>query len=833
MRILIRTAAAMASALMLGLGCGGSHTSPAAAAPPTAPPAPPPVAPSANTISGRVAKGILEQAPVSASELVAGAWQSRGTGLTDGKGNFKLVLTGYSGLPLRLTVTAGAGATMTWDGASGSGHAFGVLEPLPGDLQMSTVLSGLPSGSATGIPITPYSSMADAAVEANLAAATAASILAANQAISTLTGFDVLGTPVADLTDPVAMAAATPAEQRAAAMAAALTFLVPPGGSVATAVANLSQSMASGQFTSQSPVSAATLAQAWLTVAATPELADQLSGQVKSALEFDAASLATAGASGTYTPPAPVSAPALDLAGAKQLVGGAFTVASSIKSADLATLFSQLETAITALSTQGLTPMVGQLYVQTTAALHLLLTDPNLIQVLLSPSTRTYTLTPDTGGQLTLAITGGTALAAHLTGSFPEPSPGSGTVTVDLALSSNLDMTLIDLLAGTTSQTSLQASLTGSVSDGVNSLAIPQGTLAATFDFSTPARVLKSLDIQDLTVTLGLPGASFSVSGGLTLIQADPTKVSTGTTQLFTSPLNLGNEAIGIQRAALQLKASVQGMTAAAGIQLRLDHADQFDLLTALTSLLSPAPADGTPVLQSIVLDNVLSPGQLQAIQAASMAHGATGDWSVIYGTEQAGGSATTVVQGQVLPDSFAAVSAAYAPSSELLQAYLGSLPGSVLQAYQVEVFSFGGTLSSVLTGVMQVPPFKETSAYFAQGGLVANLEFSGIPGLKDSQVIAAIERGSFEGGSAKLSLNWGGESYTVELADLDLAKLTGSLTLSNAAGASLQVSQFQQTGGQVAGVLGSGGVKLADIQFLGLSSYIVTFTDGTVVVLQ
>jgi len=235
------TALLLALTLACGGGGGGSTTNI-------------PPAPSTNAISGAAAKGIIQNGAVTAYELVGGGWAQIGTATTDTTGAYSLTATGYKGGVVKVTITAGSGSRMVWDGPTGNGHTFGTAEPVTSDFSMSAVLPSLGSSGTTSAPITPYTNMAESLVEAALASTTATTAQTAIARVNVMVGFDVSTTPVVDPTNATAMAAATPTAQQAAAMSAAICTFVTGSGTAASAVTKLAASFAGGGFTSASQI---------------------------------------------------------------------------------------------------------------------------------------------------------------------------------------------------------------------------------------------------------------------------------------------------------------------------------------------------------------------------------------------------------------------------------------------------------------------------------------------------------------------------------------------------------------------------------------------------
>ena len=170
----------------------------------------------AKAISGVAAKGVIQQGIVTAYELVAGNWVARGSATTDESGNYTLNLTDYQNGIVKLVLSAGANTRMKCDLSDCDGVAFGQSVALGRDFALDAVLPNL--ATATNIPITPYTHMAAAMIEAKvLTVVTAADISSALSRVSALAGFDVASTRVIDITDATQLAAASAVNRRGSA----------------------------------------------------------------------------------------------------------------------------------------------------------------------------------------------------------------------------------------------------------------------------------------------------------------------------------------------------------------------------------------------------------------------------------------------------------------------------------------------------------------------------------------------------------------------------------------------------------------------------------------
>jgi len=225
--------------------------------------------PSTYTVSGTAAKGVIQKGIVTAKEYVNGTWNTVGTSLTDDNGDYSLLLSGYAGGILKIEITAGSNTTMKCDGSSGCGDAaFGQSVALPQSFSMSAILPTVSTPSLTNIPVTPYTNMAAALAETNLARSTdkKAAVTDALAKVTNLAGFDVAKTPAIDITaSDISGESAT--AQRAATMAAALMSFTSDSKSIADVIQELADSIKDGTLDSNDEITPTELEQSWVDIA--------------------------------------------------------------------------------------------------------------------------------------------------------------------------------------------------------------------------------------------------------------------------------------------------------------------------------------------------------------------------------------------------------------------------------------------------------------------------------------------------------------------------------------------------------------------------------------
>lgn len=200
--------------------------------------------------SGGAGKGVIGGATINAEEIGASGTTSRGTATTASDGNYDLVLAGYEGGPLLLSLNGGDGVTMKCDLSGGcNGVAFGEPVPLPAGFQMQTLLPAVASSADLASCISPFTHLAaQRAIEVagSLQAVTA---VIAREALSEvgslLGGIDVLRTCVVDTTVLAEQRAASSKELSLSVLSAAV-LAVQGGTDPTVALSSLVSQFAGG-----------------------------------------------------------------------------------------------------------------------------------------------------------------------------------------------------------------------------------------------------------------------------------------------------------------------------------------------------------------------------------------------------------------------------------------------------------------------------------------------------------------------------------------------------------------------------------------------------------
>ena len=256
-KILSRSTAALALALLAGCGGGGGGTSAGGSPPPGSSSGGTPQPPGFTVGSGGTAgKGIITGATVDALEVTATGLVSRGQSTTGGDGGFNVQLSRYTGGPILYRLRGGAGAQMKCDvragcvSAAGTPVAFGSFFALADSFVMEGISPGVAQAATLTACLSPLTHLA-ASRARELAGGVYENINTdqAKRALIELRlltgGIDVGRSCVIDLTDPAQVAGASP-ELLAHAFYAAAALASTPDGNPTNALARLTQAFQGG-----------------------------------------------------------------------------------------------------------------------------------------------------------------------------------------------------------------------------------------------------------------------------------------------------------------------------------------------------------------------------------------------------------------------------------------------------------------------------------------------------------------------------------------------------------------------------------------------------------
>lgn len=804
-----------AFAVALALGCKGGGNTPDVA---------PPVTGNLE-VAGTAGLGIIQQGQVTGYEWKGGSWVQEGAATTDASGQYHVTLSDYSGGSVKVTVAAGPSAQMVWNGPTGGGHSFGTPEPMATGLALATILAPQTGPSVAQVPVTPYTTMAEALVEAG-GVRSGAAIDAAFARISGLVGFDVARTAVKDLTRATVMAGATEAEQRAALCNAALATV--RGRTLADVVQSLAQSAADGKLGSADAFGIRNLLQAWRDSLADSAIAANLSALAVVDAQLQTVLVDKAAQSGNLNLAAPASSSLAPLDAAKKLVSDARSLANNIAATDFTTpeqaLGVDLNGATTVIN-RDTAAMVQALELGVKQAVTAVGTAESLRTAMTSgPATYPVTVTDQgrTLGTLTLTASNPSAVQIHLAGTLAGVGPDARSLAVDVTLATTLDLAAFNLTPGAlgTPQTAFQAQIQASLDDGAVQLGITQGTLALEADaaaLSTGGLLLKSFDMTDLTLRLAAAGAVFTGQGSIEFVG-----MKSGAAQDSLDAFNaLGlREVLGLKKILLNGGFTVNGKTVTTELGFYLNDADTFDLWSYL----------GSRNTVDYTLYDPLSPSQCEAIRAALGAQVAGTGWSLDYGYTSA--TSTYATCGRSLSTTFypdpAPLLAVYDPKSVVLQ-QPGIKSGDTVRNASVFISYDGYSYWSDLHGTVEHAN-PETSSSFAKMTFYANFELTSIPGIPASKVSLVVNRNALTGGTAAFAIRWGADQYTFSFTDMDLATRSGSLTISNNQGVSLQLKNVNTD--LLTGELYVGTTKVADVKTVS-GGIKITYSDGTFETLQ
>lgn len=792
----------------------------------------------AKAISGVAAKGVIQQGIVTAYELVAGNWVSRGSATTDESGQYTLNLTDYQNGIVKLVLSAGSNTRMKCDVADCDGASFGQSVALGSDFALDAVLPNLTSTS--NIPITPYTHMAAAMIESQLAAdpttVTAEAVTSALSKVSTLAGFDVAATKVIDITDATQLAAASDDEKMAAVRGAAIMELASEQLPIAAVLKSLASSFADGAFSANDSISITALANAFDAVMAESELTANLGETVKTALQASVAQIkGQIGSDGSYTPVANPNVSLSAEAQGKALIrdtrsfiyniinqadSGKFDQpleALGVHIDDAAEVFNRDTAAMTEILGLGIEQMQEALSNDDTLRATLQANGSASKQVTVTSNGKTL-------GTLTLTATNYDAVKMSLKGTLQGEQSNGRSVVVDLQAQTNVDLKLLSDDGSSSSQTILNMVLNGTLSDGSTSLNIDSNTLATlSVGFDSKAdnlgKVVTSVKLDELVAHIVSAGATFDGSLGFELIRP------TGTTSsyLYEDTANLTLKSVALD--GTFVTAQKESMQAA--IELNLLNSDTFDLLAFLNG------EDELDIRQ----DEALSDSQVAAIQNASQVKSVSG-WNINYGINSYNGSQSFANSydwnsGLNHSESYNQLAAIYDPVAAL-KSQFASLPGAEVRYAEVNLASYG---LRQLNGNVYLPEYAESDSNFLKAQLTTSLALSNVTGLPEAKVWARINRDSLNGGSATLQVSWRDAaqnvSYQFRFDGVDVKAKTGNLTISNPYGVKAVFDKVNLTEGSTSGAVYVAGNKVGDITTLDNGLVKIKYTDGSFETLQ
>ena len=829
------------STALTACGGGGSSSSSSSSSSSTA---------STYTISGTAAKGIIQKGIVTTKEYVGGTWTTVGSTLTDDNGDYTLSLSGYAGGVLKIEITAGANTTMKCDGSSGCGDAaFGQSVALPQNFTMAAVLPTVSTTTLANVPVTPYTNMAAAIVETNLASSTdkKAAVTDALAKVTNLVGFDVANTPAIDITaSDISGESAT--AQRAATMAAALMSFTSDSKSIADVIQDLADSIKDGTLDSNDEITPTALEQSWVDIADSDTYKTILPSTTIDSVKQQASVIEQSiSDDGSLTVAANPLYSATDIAKAKALITNTRSLIYNIANTDFDTPLN----AIDANAAQA-----AEVFDKDSAAMASLL--GTALEDMLSKLTEdqvtaggTFPVDVYSGadklGTLTLTTTStSSGMSAKLAGTLIGTESGAKTVTVnDLTISSNL--TLDEIKAASTAGTSYTLNISGGLSDGSTSLSITNGQALATLSSAlsnasgdTLTAALTGIELKNLDLTLTANGATFSGNAKFSLVKPDAAKISKALYDSF--PLTLKTVSLSGDFST----SDSQNIKAA--VALDLGNSETFDLMAFLNN----------ENIVWIEKDNAIDTATLAALKNLDGIPETASEWSINYSASlqsyyyQAGyywnsGSPDYTYHGdsQSTQEAYNAQAAIYDPIAALnavIASDYASITGSKVVYTDINVgegYYWDENNQKVpstynnLHGEIQLGSYDESASTFLKVKASASFELNNVTGLPHAKVSAIVDRNSFTGGSATLAFTWDNNYYTINLDNVDVEKQTGSITVTDPLGTALTLTNVSIQDKTGSGSLYVGTNKVATIKTLTSGAVKITYTDGTFETLQ
>ena len=244
------------TSLLLGCSSGGGGT------PAT------PVSYENISVAGAAAKGIIQGATITATELDGQGNELATVAITttDENGHYTLTLDNYSGGPLLIRLDSDAGTTMKCDAISGCGRRLddqiidtsnpGTVDYgewyIPAAITLTALLPRANANETIAVNLTPYTHLAAQATLGQGAVSATAAANTNSEVANLLGGIDILNTTPIDITDNAAVAAATPTQLVYSALSTAIANLAPLQGEgepdLAGALQRLSASFSAGRF---------------------------------------------------------------------------------------------------------------------------------------------------------------------------------------------------------------------------------------------------------------------------------------------------------------------------------------------------------------------------------------------------------------------------------------------------------------------------------------------------------------------------------------------------------------------------------------------------------
>ena len=832
-------AVAISSALLTACGGGGGGGSGSTSS-----------TPATYSVSGTAAKGIIQHGIVTAKEYVGTNWNTVGTSTTDENGDYSLLLSGYAGGILKIEITAGANTTMKCDGSSGCGNAaFGQSVALPQNFTMAAVLPAVSTATLTSIPVTPYTNMAAAIAETNLASSTdkKAAVTDALAKVTNLVGFDVANTPAIDITAQN-ISSESAAAQRAATMSAALMSFTSDSKSIADVIQELADSIKDGKLDSNDNITPAALEQSWVDIADSDTYKTLLPSTTIDSVKQQASVIEqNISDDGSLSVAANPLYSATDIAKAKALITNTRSLVYNIANTD----FDSPLNAIDASAAQA-----AEVFDKDSAAMASLLglaVDEMFAQLINNQQVHLGGSYPveiksgsDTLGTLTLTTTNTSAgLSAVLSGSLKGTEPNARTITVN-NLTLSTDLSFDEINYAKTDKTQYTVNISGSISDGLTSMSVNNGQAQATFASALTdttgdnlGNALTVIELKNLDLSLQANGSTFTGNAKFKLVKPDVTKISKALYDSF--PLTLKSVALSGDFT------TIDSQDIKASVGLDLANSETFDLRAFLNN------ENTVWVHKDSIADNT----KLAQLKTAISLYPNPDDWHLNYGYSKYNAwnnsnysadysmyNANTLswsgntFNTQEAYQQYATILDPVSEMQKVIASDYATIPNSEVQSAYIQIGGWGLKTASPQTynnlyGEIKLGSYEESSSNFLKVNANATFELTNVTGLPHAKVSAIVDRNSFTGGSASLAFTWGNNYYTINLDNVDVEKQTGSITVTDPLGTKLTLTDVSIQDKTGSGSLYVGTNKVATVKTLDNGAVKITYTDGTFETLQ
>ncbi len=828
------------------------------------------------TLSGTVAKGIVNKGLVVAQELSAAKEVLRvvGNAVTGVDGTYTLTLSNsYEGGPVQITISTDENTQMKCDVPAGCGtRTDGLTDSSaptvidfgewykPAALSMAALIPNSVANAKVSVNVTPFTNMAAVRAKAS-ATLDVAAIANANSEVSNLLGgIDVLNTAPIDITDPAAISDANPTETTYAALASALanTGLVDSNGQpdIAKSIELLANSFAAGTMVADDSGGddAAQISLQEIVTAAGETLSETGTADMAGVIDGLQSEIDTAVAGdGTIDPQASETAGDTNLAKAKAMMADVRTWGNviSLEVGNKGELFGdEIDLAGNALDALDISGGgVGDAFAQSVdAAFQRVFDGVTSTDLKTYVTDQSYSADPGTGNIIVTDVTDFTAGSITLSGSTVTIS--NAVIyghTVNLTISIPQDATTASVFTlGIQSATVVNAG-TGT------SMTVSSGTVKATLaadytidvsaiDLGTAADLPK---VTDLTINVDV---SLTQSKGVDAVGQNATLASpvtfAGTLNLDLDPVIIkaqnspvGGLPVDPNQGALPksftLTGSISNATNSMNMSLSasVDNTDTFQFIgdfSAVGTGYSAVPDRGEMVTwvysnAGEVLDFLYPDNSIKLVRNTTT--GAVTITWVIDGVSESNTDTGELGAGYASLGAFVAARPYLFPSTVF--AYIDG-EGE----YVADLSSADLSVDGSVDGLLEYPEFvveDATNWIDANVGLTFTAQLAGLP---EARINITADRTAFKAGTASTTVSYGTRQLaiagSIASSDLDVVSVSGTVTITNQDNIKLTISDTNVDDNvSPTGTLSFNGVDYATVtDSNGLLK--VTYTDGT-----